>query len=101
MVTVSVDVTNTSEVDGEEVVQFYIHETDTPDPRPLLDLRGFERVKINAGETVTVSVELSEDELAYYHLEDDAYTLDPGRIEIYAGPSSDKEKLLKTVLEVK
>jgi beta-glucosidase len=101
MVSVSVDVTNTSEVDGEEVVQFYIHETDTPDPRPLLDLRGFERVKINAGETVTVSVELSEDELAYYHLEDDAYTLDPGRIEIYAGPSSDKEKLLKTVLEVK
>lgn len=100
-VTVSVDVTNTSEVDGEEVVQFYIHETDTPDSRPLLDLRGFERVTINAGETKTISVELSEHELAYYDLEKDAYTLDPGRIEVFAGPSSDRERLLQTVLEVK
>jgi beta-glucosidase len=99
-VSVSVDVTNTSEVDGEEVVQFYIHETATPDARPLLDLRGFERVMIKAGETKTVSIELSEDELAYYHLEQDTYTLDPGNIEIFAGPSSDREKLLKTVLEV-
>jgi beta-glucosidase len=100
-VTVSVDVTNTSDKDGEEVVQFYIHETGTPDSRPLLDLRGFERVKINAGETVTVSVVLSEDELAYYNLERAAYTLDPGSIEIFAGPSSDRKKLLKTMLEVK
>jgi len=99
-VTVSVDITNTSELDGEEVVQFYIHEAGTPDPRPLLDLRGFERVLIKAGETKTVSIELSEDELAYYHLEKDTYTLDPGNIEIFAGPSSDREKLLKTVLEV-
>ena len=100
-VTVSVDVTNTSEVDGEEVVQFYIHETDTPDARPLLDLRGFERVWINAGETKTINVELSEDELAYYDLEKDTYTLDPGRIEVFAGPSSDRERLLQTILEVK
>jgi beta-glucosidase len=100
-VTVSVDVTNTSDLDGEEVVQFYIHETGTPDPRPLLDLRGFDRVKISAGETATVRVVLSEDELAYYNLEQGAYTLDPGSIEIYAGPSSDRKKLLKTVLEVK
>jgi len=100
-VTVSVDVTNTSELDGEEVVQFYIHETDTPDPRPQLDLRGFERIEIKAGETKTISVEFSQDELAYYDLEKDTYTLDPGRIEVFAGPSSDRERLLKTVLEVK
>lgn len=101
VVTVSVDVTNTSEVDGEEVVQFYIHETGTPDPRPMLDLRGFERISFKAGETKTVSIELSDEELAYYNLEEDAYTLDPGRIEIFAGPSSDRERLLQTVLEVK
>lgn len=100
-VKVSVDVTNNSENDGEEVVQFYIHEAGTADPRPLLDLRGFERVSIKAGETKTVSVELGEAELAYYSLKEETYTLDPGSIEIFAGPSSDRELLLKTTLEVK
>ncbi|MEX0986569.1 MAG: glycoside hydrolase family 3 C-terminal domain-containing protein, partial [Bacteroidales bacterium] len=93
-VEVSVDVTNNSKIDGEEVVQFYIHALDAPDARPILDLRGFERVKIGSGETVTVSVELSEKELAYYNLEQEAYTLDPGTIEVFAGPSSDRQKLL-------
>ncbi len=100
-VKVSVEVTNNSDTDGEEVVQFYIHETGTADPRPLLDLRGFKRVSIKAGETKTVSVELGEAELAYYNLKEEAYTLDPGTIDIFAGPSSDRELLLKTTLKVK
>jgi len=100
-VKVSVDVTNNSDTDGEEVVQFYIHETGTADPRPLLDLRGFERVKIKAGETRTVSVHFTDKDLAYYNLEKEDYTLDPGTYEIFAGPSSDRELLLKTMLEVK
>ncbi|MFC2090620.1 glycoside hydrolase family 3 C-terminal domain-containing protein [Bacteroidota bacterium] len=100
-VNVSVDVTNTSNVDGEEVVQMYIHETGTSDPRPIIDLRGFERVMINAGETKTVTVEMTEKELAYYNVDEETYTMNPGIIEIYAGPSSDRTKLLKTELKVK
>jgi beta-glucosidase len=100
-VEVSVDVTNTSDIDGEEVVQFYIHESSAADERPQLDLRGFERVKIKAGDTKRVRITLSEKELAYYNLDKAAYTMDPGTIEIYAGPSSAKEKLLRAVLEVK
>ena len=92
---------NAGKVSGEEVVQFYIHEMDTPDPRPIIDLRGFERVNIKAGETKTVSVELTEKELAYYNLEEEAYTMDAGKIEIFAGPSSDRKKLLKSELVVK
>jgi beta-glucosidase len=100
-VIVSVDVTNESDHDGEEVVQFYIHETTASEPRPNLDLRGFERLTIKAGETVTVSIELDEKQLAYYDLEQEAYTLNPGTFEIFAGPSSDRDKLLKTQLVVR
>lgn len=100
-VTASVDVTNTSAVDGEEVVQFYIHEQNIKEELPNQDLRGFERVKINAGETKTVSVMLSARELAYYNMETEDYTLDHGSFEILAGPSSAKEKLLKTSLTVR
>ncbi len=100
-VQVSVDVTNTSDIDGEEVVQFYIHETGTADPRPLLDLRGFERVWIKAGETKTVGIRLSEKELAYYNFEKEAYTMVPGQFEIFAGPSSDRKNLEMKLLTVK
>jgi len=99
-VQVSVDVKNTSEVDGEEVVQFYIHANNSADPSPLLDLRGFERVRINAGETKTISISLSEKELAYYNFDKEAYSMDPGSVEIFAGPSSDREKLLRKELRI-
>ncbi|MCF8226989.1 MAG: glycoside hydrolase family 3 C-terminal domain-containing protein [Bacteroidales bacterium] len=100
-VKVSVDVSNNSERDGEEVVQFYIHETNAPDARPLIDLRGFERIMIKAGETKTVSVELTKKELAYYNFEKETYAMNPGTIELFAGPSSDRKKLLKTEVLVK
>lgn len=100
-VSISVDITNTSEVDGEEVVQLYIHEAEATDARPNLDLRGFERLKIKAGETKTITIELTENELAYYNIEKEAYTMNPGRIEIFVGPSSDPDKLLKTEVLVR
>jgi len=100
-VTLSVDVTNDSEIKGEEVVQLYIHELDAPDARPLLDLRGFDRIMLKAGETKTVSFTLSKKELAYYNLEEEAYVLKPANYEIFVGGSSAKEKLQKVELEVK
>ncbi|HKK63157.1 MAG TPA: glycoside hydrolase family 3 C-terminal domain-containing protein [Bacteroidales bacterium] len=99
-VTVSVDVTNTSDIDGEEVVQFYIHEKNAPDQRPNIDLRGFDRVKIKAGETKKVSVVLTEKDLAYYNTNLKEYTMNKGIIEVFAGPSSDRNQLIKTQIRV-
>lgn len=99
-VTVSVKVTNTSEIKGDEVVQCYIHEKKTKDARPRLDLRGFERIRIPAGESVVVKFQLSEKELAYYNIEKAAYTLDPGSFDIYVGPSSDMSQLLHKELTI-
>jgi beta-glucosidase len=97
---ISVDVTNNSDISGEEVVQFYIHEVNSEGNLPNLDLRGFERVRIKGGETKTVSIELTQKELAYYNFDKESYTLDPGIIEIFAGPSSDRSDLLKTKVKV-
>src|SRR5690606_4735436 len=66
-VKVSVEVSNTGSRDGEEVVQLYIADKTSTDPRPLKDLRGFERVKLAAGEKKTVEFELSTLDLAYWH----------------------------------
>ncbi len=100
-VKVSVDVTNTSELHGEEVVQFYIHHKEAEEARPLLDLRGFERVMIKSGETKTIEVLLEKEDLEYYNIAKGAYTVEPGKYEIFAGPSSDRDKLIKKELLVK
>jgi len=100
-ITVSVDVTNTGGMDGEEVVQLYIHETGSDEVRPLKDLRGFERVEVKAGQTIVVTMTLGPEELAYYDSTVGDYVVEPGLYEIMVGPSSSTEKLLKTELTVR
>ncbi|MFO7935717.1 MAG: glycoside hydrolase family 3 C-terminal domain-containing protein [Bacteroidales bacterium] len=100
-VTVSVDVTNTGETGGEEVVQLYIRDVESEVKRPLKDLRGFERVWIEAGGTVTVTMTLGPDELAYYDVEQGDYIVEPGWFDILVGPSSSEAALLSTSLRVR
>jgi beta-glucosidase len=100
-ITVSVDISNTGDRDGEEVVQVYIHDMESDEPRPLKDLRGFERVSVKAGQTIVVSMTLGPDELAYYDMAKGEYVVEPGLYEIMAGPSSATENLLKTELLVR
>ncbi len=99
--TVSVDVTNTGEREGEEVVQLYIRELESDEIRPLKDLRGFVRVPIKAGQTIAVSLELGPDELSYYDPDAGDYLVEAGIYEIMVGPSSDSEVLLKKELLVR
>ena len=99
--TVSVDVSNTGERDGEEVVQLYIRDLESDELRPLKDLRGFVRVPIKAGQTIAVSMELGPDELSYYDPGAGAYLVEAGVYEIMVGPSSDSEVLLKKELLVR
>ena len=100
-VTVSVDVTNTGTSAGEEVVQLYVRDVESDVQRPLKDLRGFERVRIDAGETVTVTMTLGPDELAYYDTGKGEYTVEPGVFDILVGPSSAEEGQLSASLTVR
>lgn len=65
-VTVTVDVKNTGKVAGDEVVQLYIHQRAGSDSRPMRELKGFERVTLNPGETKTIAFKLGPDELSYW-----------------------------------
>lgn len=93
---VSVTITNTGSRDGDEVMQLYITDPLASTVRPRLQLRGFERVNLKAGETRTVDFELTDDAFALYNL-DMRRVIEPGEFIIQAGPSSDNLPLKQTI----
>jgi beta-glucosidase len=99
--TVSVEVTNTGQFDGEEVVQMYIRKPDSKVVRPLKDLRGFERIFVSRGQTIVVTMTLGPDELSYYDTEAGKYLVEKGGYEVMMGPSSEEARLIKTGLLVR
>ncbi|MFN2131981.1 MAG: beta-glucosidase, partial [Anaerolineae bacterium] len=64
--TVSVDVTNTGDVAGKEIVQVYVHDVAARLSRPVKELKGFAKVALQPGETRTVTLELDARAFAYY-----------------------------------
>lgn len=97
-VTVSADVTNTGSVAGDEVVQLYIHQKFGTDSRPLRELKGFERVPLQPGETKTVSFELGADQLKYWSSSAGKWIQDASSFDIWIG--SDSLATLHADLEV-
>ncbi|MFT4296838.1 MAG: glycoside hydrolase family 3 N-terminal domain-containing protein [Micropruina sp.] len=97
-VQVSVDVTNTSTVDADEVVQLYIHQRYGTSSRPVRELKGFRRTPIAAGATETVTFDLGPDQLRYWSAATHGWVQDATEIEIYAGGDSTAE--LSTLLTV-
>jgi beta-glucosidase len=93
-VVVSVEVSNTGEMDGEEVVQLYVRDPESPEVRPLRELKGFKRVHVKSGQTLAVSMILETGELAAFDVQQGTYVVEPGNFEIMVGPSSDPSKLL-------
>lgn len=86
-ITISVDVTNTGNVKGEEIVQLYIQDVVGEVVRPLKELKGFKKVMLHPRETKTVSFILTEEQLRYHH-SDLHYQSDPGAFVAYIGTNS-------------
>ncbi|MBE0653148.1 MAG: fibronectin type III-like domain-contianing protein, partial [Bacteroidales bacterium] len=97
---VSVEVKNTSEREGEEVVQLYISYPDSEIQRPLRELRGFERSMIPAGESKTFEFTLAEKDLEYFNEETEKYEVEKGIYRLMLGPSSDPAVLKSLEIEV-
>jgi beta-glucosidase len=95
--TVAVDVQNTGMRPGEEVVQLYVQDLICSVQRRVKDLRGFNRVSLNAGEKKTVIFKLTEKDLAYYSEKDAAWITEPGQFKVQIGPSSKDIKLTGTL----
>jgi len=84
---VKLTVRNVSKVDGEEVVQLYVRDKVADVARPVMQLAGFQRVRLAAGEQKLVAFRFDVSQLAYYNRRLD-YVVDPGQVELLAGASS-------------
>lgn len=84
-VKVSVDVTNTGEVPGKEIVEIYAGKKDSAVERAVKELRGFGKVELNPGDTKTVTVE--PEAFQYYNEEKAMFVTESGTYQIYAGKS--------------
>ncbi|WP_281974750.1 glycoside hydrolase family 3 N-terminal domain-containing protein [Halobacillus litoralis] len=85
--TVTINVTNTSDVAGEETVQMYVRDLVGDVVRPLKELKGFKKVYLQPGESVEVEFQLGEDQLRYYHA-DLEHKSDAGEFEVFVGTDS-------------
>jgi beta-glucosidase len=88
-VQISVEVTNTGNYDGKEVVQLYIHDDFASIARPVEELKGFELVNLKKGETKTVTFTLTDKELGFYD-NNGNYLVEAGTFKLKVGGSSDK-----------
>lgn len=84
---VSVNVTNTGNYDGKEVVQMYIRDLVGSVTRPVKELKGFQKIEIKKGQTQTVVFEISEEDLKFYNF-DLEYVSEPGKFEVFVGSDS-------------
>jgi beta-glucosidase len=87
-VTVTVDVTNTGTVTGDEVVQLYIHQKYGSDSRPMRELKGFERLTLKPGETRTVTFQLGPAELGHWSTSARKWVQDAESFDIWVGADS-------------
>lgn len=95
---VTVEITNTGDRAGEEVVQLYIRNHAAPAPTPLQQLRAFRRVQIPARATRPVDFALKMADLGYWHEGRQAFVVAPGPYEILIGASSADVRLLDRFL---
>ena len=98
-ITVTVEITNSGMVDGEEIAQLYIRDNVSSVTRPVKELKGYQRVALKAGETKKVNFSLNAESLAFYDINMN-YCVEPGIFTIMTGSSSNSQDLKKTILTI-
>jgi len=83
----TVEVANTGNYDGEEVVQLYIHDKVGSVTRPVKELKGFQKIFLKKGEKKTVEFEISAEDLKFYGI-DMQFAAEPGDFEVFVGGTS-------------
>ncbi len=84
---VSVRVKNTGDRTGTEVVQLYIRDLVGTVTRPVIELKGFQRVELNPGQSKDVTFTLTAEDLAFYNRADE-WTAEPGAFKVFVGTNS-------------
>ncbi|MFD1400631.1 glycoside hydrolase family 3 C-terminal domain-containing protein [Robinsoniella peoriensis] len=99
ILTVSVDVENTGNRAGKEVIQIYAAPGETETARPVKELRAFDKIELALGEKKTVSFELDARAFAYWNTEIHGWYVESGAYEIQVGKNAE-EVLLHTTIQV-
>ena len=84
---ITVNVTNTGNYDGKEVVQLYLHDVVASIARPIKELKGFELIELKKAETKTISFSLTNKELGFYN-NDGVFLIEAGIFKLMVGGSS-------------
>ena len=87
-VEISFTLRNSGEKPGAEIAQVYVRDVQASVQRPVRELKGFNRVQLEAGEETRVSIQLDERAFSYYDQDRHSWTLEPGYFEIEVGSSS-------------
>lgn len=85
---VMVELANTGQYEAEEVAQLYIRDVVSSIARPVKELKGFQRIRLKAGESRTATFQLPAEHLAYYY-PGKGWMAEPGQFEIFVGGDSD------------
>ena len=88
-VSIDVELTNTGNTDGDEVVQLYVTHPIGTIPMPVKQLKGFQRIHLISGQTITLNLKLSPEDLYIYDETTSSYKLLTGTYSIRVGGSSD------------
>ena len=113
---VSLDVTNESNIDGEDVIQIYIGKKNSDIYRPIKELKAFGKAFVKANETKRINIEVDVDDIKSYRDATDTFELEGGEYEVYVALNTNliineakinldgvkfEEKLVPDVLEIK
>ena len=92
-VQVQFDVTNTGKREGADVAQVYVGSEDSRVPRPPKELKGFEKINLQPGETRHITMTLDRRAFSYYDVQTKQWRADPGRYKVFVGQSEEAIKL--------
>lgn len=87
--TVSVDVTNTGRCEGKEIVQLYVGDEKCSVDRPKKELKNFAKVSLKPGETKTVSMDITRQDLKFWDETTHAWKAEPGKFKAYVCASAE------------
>ncbi len=99
-ITMSCTITNTGKVAGEEVVQLYIRDLVASVVRPLIELKGFEKIMLQPGETKTVSFQITKEILSFFN-QQLQWVAEPGIFNVMIGAASNDIKFQNSIELVK
>jgi beta-glucosidase len=96
-VALEVEVANTGEYDGDEVVQLYIQDMESSLPQPGKKLRDFKRIHLEQGKKKTITFELGKDDFHYWNEEQQGWFIEDGAFELQVGSSSSDIRLREKI----